>query len=594
MGENLFFLFAFAALLSGLIFVRKSEQPKPLLPVILGSFLTELCIGTVAAKVCALLSVAVGLKSIGVAYLIVGICIWTYMVVSKQFQKFRVDSWNVYSFSVITIWYVILFLSIFTIGLSNKYINSDPAVHLNFALNVMDTGRITNMPFGELFNGLILSMFRPFVARISLYKVYILADAAANFVNVLMFYVLVAAFCKHKFVKAILPFLCLGYFFGWPLFSYILGGFGYLSWGGILSAYIVYLLMQFYGSGTKREQVILLIEIGLSYIGLAFCYMLFLPILGILILLTLILKIKKDSSFVISAKKMVIGGLVMAGIGAVLVVISFKGYFYGSAEHFFDVLSTDGWTHKDLYRDFVFLMPPCLYMGWHYIKTRKINFAFLSSVSTLAFAAVTFVLCLCEIVSSYYFYKIYYILWIFLWLMLIDAMDYFMEKDKGIIAAYGITFCIPFIMTLSGFDYMLEDKGIVVNEKHSSFYPSLYPILDGYAYYLSEEDNWLDDKEALNDISGFILDNFTEETEIPLICCDGRWGYWYHAFTGRDSVYVANSNELLDALSGYIREGHEYIVIHQNYETYRKVAAELEGYERTYDNGYYGLYHISQ
>lgn len=594
MGEILFFLFAFATLLSGLIFVQKSEQPKPLLPVILGSFLTELCIGTIAAKVCSLLSVAVGLRSIGAAYLIVGICIWTYTVVSKQFQKFKVDLWNVYSFSVITIWYAILFLSIFTIGLSNKYINSDPAVHFSFALNVMDTGTISNMPFGELFNGLILSMFRPFVARISLYKVYILADAAANFVNVLMFYVLAAAFCKRKFVKAILPFLCLGYFMGWPLFSYILGGFGYLSWGGILSAYIVYLLMQFYESTSKRDQAILLTKVGIGFIGLIFCYMLFFPIIGVLVLLILLLKIKRDSSYVFSVKKMVIGGLVAAVIGAVIFVSCFKGYFRGDMIHFIVAFRTDGWTHKDLYRDFVFLMPPFLYMGWHYIKNRKIHFALMASVITLAFAAVSFGLCLCGIMSAYYFYKIYYLLWFFLWLMLIDAMDYFMEKDKGILAAYGITFCIPFIMTLSGFDYMLEDKGIIVDEKHSSFYPSLYPILDGYAYYLSEEDNWLDDKEALNDISGFILDNFTEETEIPLICCDGRWGYWYHAFTDRDSVYVANGDELLDALSGYIREGNEYIVIHQNYETYRKVAAELEGYERTYDNGFYGLYHIPQ
>lgn len=594
MGEILFFLFAFSVLLSGLIFVRKSDQPKSLLQVILGSFLTELCIGTIAAKVCALFSVAVGLRSIGASYLIVGILVWIYTVVSKQFQKLRVDLWNVYSILVIVLWYAVLFLSVFTVGLSNKYINSDPAVHFEFALRVMDSGTISNMHFGELFNGLILSMFRPFLMRISLYKAYILSDAAANFVNVVMFYVLAAAFCKHKFVKAVLPFLCMGYFFGWPLFSYILGGFGYLSWGGILSAYIVYLLMQFYESGTKREQAIRLTEIGIAYIGLAFCYMFFLPILGILILLTLIMKIREDNSFVVSVKKMVIGGLIMAGGGAIIAVSLYKGYFYGKMERFWNILGTDGWTHKDLYRDFVFLMPPCLYMGWHYIKTRKTNFAFISSVITLSFAAITFVLCLCEIMSSYYFYKIYYVLWIFLWLMLIDAMDYFMEKDKGIMAAYGITFTVPFIMTISGADYMLEDKGIIANEKHSSFYPSLYPILDGYAYYLSEEDNWLDDKEALNDISGFILDNFSEETEIPLICCDGRWGFWYHAFTGRESVYVANDDELLDVLSDYIREGYEYIVIHQNYDTYRKAAAELEGYERTYDNGYYGLYHIPQ
>ena len=594
MGEIIFFLFAFAVLLSGLIFTRKSEQPRSLFQVILGSFLTELCIGAIAAKVCALFSVAVGLRSIGAAYLVVGMLVWIYTVVSKQFQRFRVDLWDVYSILAIVVWFAVLFLSIFTFGLSNKYINSDPANHFALALIVMDKGEISGMHFGELFNGLILCMFRSFVTWINLYKVYILEDAFANLINVFMFYLLAAVFCKHKFVKAILPFLCLGYFLGWPLFNYVLGGFGYLGWGVTLFAYVIYLLMQFYGSEEKREQALLLAEIGINCIGLAFCYMLFLPILGVLVLLTLIWKIRRDSSFVFSAKKMIIGCLGLIGMGVVIFLICFKGYFNGNLQYFFGILSMEGWTHKDLYRDFIFLLPPFFYMGWHYIKNHQINFAFASALTILVFVCSTFVLCLYDVMSSYYFYKSYYLLWFFLWLMLIDAMENFMEKDKGILAAYGIAFTIPFIMTISGFDYMLEDRGIVVDEKYSRFYPSFYPILDGYAYYFSEGHNWIEDKEYLIDISSFIIDNLSEETEIPLICCDGRWGYWYYSFTWMDSVYVANSDELLDALYGYIQTGHEYVVIHQNHDTYRKAAAQLEEYERIYDNGYYGLYHISQ
>ena len=232
-------------------------------------------------------------------------------------------------------------------------------------------------------------------------------------------------------------------------------------------------------------------------------------------------------------------------------------------------------------------------MGWRYIRDRKVNFIFTSTAVILIYICITFGLCLCNVMSPYYFYKAYYLLWLFSWLMLIDAMDYLMDKDKGIVAAYGIAFSLPLFMTISGADNSLEEKGIVVNEKHSSFYPSFYPILDGYAYYLDEENNWLEDKEALLGISDYILKNVSDEKGVPLIACDGRWGYWYYSFTRNESVYVADSNELLDALSEYVQAGYDYVVIHQNSDTFRNVEKELEKYERVFDNGYYGLYNIS-
>lgn len=592
MGEILLFIIAFTGLLFGLIFLKKDELPMPFFQTILGCFLTELCIGTIAAKVCSVFSIAVGLRSIGIIYLFAGILVWGYSIKIKQFQKFQISLWNIYSVVIIAVWFLILFFAVFTPDIENKYINSDPANHFAFALVVMDSGKISSMHFGELFNGLILSMAEPFLARLSLYKIYILSDAFANLINVFMFYTIAATFTSHKIVKAFLPFLSLGYFLGWPLYSYILGGFGYLAWGVTLFAYILYLLIRFYNSEGKKTQLLLLITIGVNCLGLAFCYMLFIPLSGMLILITLIWKVKKNND-VISLKKI---GAVCFGVlivGCVVGLICYKGYFNGNMQYLFDVLQMDGWTHKDLYRDFVFLMPAVFYMGWHYIKTHKLNLIFASEAVILIFVGVTFILCLYNIMSPYYYYKSYYLLWLFSWLMLIDAMDYFMDKDKGIVAAYGIAFSIPLFMTISGADNALEEKGINVNEKHSSFYPSFYPILDGYAYFLSEENNWLEDKEALLDMSDYILNNFSEEKEIPLIACDGRWGYWYHSFTWQDSTYVANSNELLDTLSDYVQAGYDYIVIHQNSDTYRKIEQELRKYEKEYDNGYYGLYHIS-
>lgn len=590
MRDILFFIIAFVGLLSGLVFFKRSNLPLSVFQTTLGCFLTELCIGTIVAKIYSFLSITIDLKSMGMAYFVLGAMLWGYSLKTKQFQKLKINLWDMYSCLVITVGFMLLFFAIFTVDIVNKYINSDAASHFTLALNVMDSGKIFKMHFGELFNGLILSAASHFWGKLSLYKVYILSDAFANLINIFMFYMLADTICRHKVIKILLPFLCFGYFLGWPLYSFVLGGFGYLAWGVSLFAYIVYLLVNFYSCNEKEKQIQILFVIGINCIGLTFCYMLFVPLAGMVILITLIWKAKKNKN--LFSKKSVSVCVGVLAVGCVIAWICFRGYFGGNMQYFLSVLQMDGWTHKDLYRDFVFLMPAVLYMGWYYIKNHELNLIFASTAVIFAFICITFVLCIYNKMSPYYFYKSYYLFWLFSWLLLVNAMDYFMNKDKGVVMAYGIAFSVPVFMTLSGIDNMLEEKGIVVNEKHSSYYPSFYPILDGYAYYLGEENNWLEDKEALLDMSSYILNNFSEEKEIPLIVCDGRWGYWYYSFTRQDSIFVANGNELLDALSDYIQAGYEYVVIHQNSDTYRKVKEKISKYEKKYDNGYYGLYHV--
>lgn len=591
MTDIILFIFAFGILLFGLILLKKKDTPIPLVQDVLCCFLTELSIGAIAAKVYAICSVPVGLRSMGIAYLILGAFIWFFIIKFRSIQKFKFELWDIYSILIITIWFAIVFISIFTFNIENKYINSDPAMHLKLALDLMDSGKISPMHFGELFNGLILSIFEPFLSRLSLYKIYILLDAFASLINVYVFWMLICTFCKHKCVKVVLPFLGMGYFAGWPLFNFILGGFGYVVWGVTLFALIVYLLIKFYESEEKKNQLILIFAIGINCIGLAFCYMLFLPALGLIILLVLIEQGKKiDWHFNIKKLSLISFGIL--GMGSLVFIICFRGYFNGNVQYFLDILKMEGWTHKDLYRDFIFLLPPFLYMGWQYIKKRRFNIIFVSTLSIFAFVCFTFVLCLCNLMSSYYFYKTYCLLWFFMWIMLVDAMEYLLDKDKGIVVAYAVSFGLPFVMTITGADYALENKEVVVDEKDSRLYPSFYPILDGYAYYLNEENNCLEDKEGIRDISGYIFNNFTEKTEIPLIACDGRWGYWYYCFTNNDSIYVANGDELLSALCEYEKAGYEYVVIHQNSETYRKVKEKLAEYEKKYDNGYYGIYCI--
>lgn len=178
--------------------------------------------------------------------------IWLYAFKVRRLQKYKLDKWDIYTASIVAVGFVIIFLVIFTSKILNQYVNSDAAAHFALALEMIDTGKISNMHFGELFNGMILAMASFFVDRISLYKVYILSDGLINLINILVFYILAFTKCKNKVTKILMPLFCLGYFIGWPLFNYVIGGFGYLSWGVSLFMYIIYLLIKYYDCEDKH------------------------------------------------------------------------------------------------------------------------------------------------------------------------------------------------------------------------------------------------------------------------------------------------------------------------------------------------------
>ena len=593
MREILFFTFSFLLLWIALVGVRKNENIESLIPMAVGCFLVELCMGAIAAKGYSFMAVSINLQSMGMAYFVLAVIIWLYIFKGRQLQKYKLDKWDIYTVSIVIVGFVTIFLVIFTPEIHNQYVNSDAAVHMALALEVIDTGKISNMHFGEMFNAMILAMASFFVNRISLFKVYILSDGLINLINVFVFYILALTVCKNRLTKILMPFFCWGYFIGWPLFNYVIGGFGYLSWGVSLFMYIIYLLVKYYDCEDKRYLKLLSITMIVVFIGLAFAYMLFTPIAAIMVVITFVQKARKQGKG-ISLKKLGITLGVIVLLGGIVALFCFKNYFFGDINYFLDILRLGGWNHMDLYRDFVVFMPAFLYMGWHYLENHSFNIVFYTTLSIFAFVGVTFILCCNSMMSSYYYYKAYSILWSFLWLILIATVDYFATKDKALVIAYGVAFCIPVIMTLSGADNTLEERGIEVNEKHSSLYPSFYPILDGYRYYLIEDNNWLDDKEALREISAYIIENY-DSIEIPLISCDGRWGFWYLCYTGGTSIYVDNSKELLEAINNYCNEGYSYVVIHQNADRYRNVEEEvLSGYDRIYDNGYYGIYYIQK
>lgn len=588
MVTNFFFFISFVSFLSGLVLVYKVPEMVSLFRCVIICLITELCFGAVIVGIYSLVGAPIHLASLSIAYLIMGVTVWGIVAYQKKIQELEISKVDIYSLFVIILWFLAVFIKVFTPSIENAYINSDPAVHYKNALRVLDTGRVSAMYFAETYNGLVMELFAPFVTRYSLLKPFILADSFANLLNVFMFYCLIISFVQSKFVKIIIPLLSFLYFVGWPFNSYVAGGFVYFGWGVTLFAYVVYMLIKLYESRERRSQIILLGLVLLGCFSVLVCYLLFIAILAPLVLISLIYVAKKNHMIVFGRRKT---GICIAVLLMAIGVFSFCfwGFFHGDMIYVFDALKTDGGIAKELYQDFVFLIPAFFYMGWKYIKNKEINIIFITTGVILVYIICTFLICLSGIMSPYYYYKSYYLLWFFTWIMTIEFIDYLFQKDKVLLFSYGGTLLFAIFITLSGVDSALERKGIVIDDSSVLVYSSPFPIWDRMEQFFVM-DQYLEDKHALIDLSRYINDEFSEEEKIPMLGDVYFLNMWYNSYTNNSGIYITSDELFADSIEECKKAGYQYIAVYQNMKRYWDNKELLNGYENVYDNGYYGIY----
>ena len=594
MEKQMIFAVAFILLLAALLFVYKTEEKVSFFRSLVVCYITELCLGALLAGIYSIIKIPSGLLSIGIGFLVLACFLWGTILWQKKVQKFKVYGVDVYTFLGITVAFGIVFLLVFTPEIALVYKNSDPGVHYKLALQTLKTGQIHRMYFAELYNSLVMGMLEPFMAEISLYKAFILADSLSVYVNLLMFYVLLSTIFKSKLMRILAPVFCILYFLGWPFYSYVAGGYVYFGIGVTLFMYCIYLLIlwQKNSAGLKGKILIGLIDMGVFCVTI--CYMLFTPILCAAIFLC-ICYVLKERKIVIPKKILLtaVGSILVVGI--VLFCICFFGYFGGNAGKIFSSLRIEGGIHRELYKDFLFLLPPAIFMGWYYFKKKTTNFVFLTYMAIMGCTAVAFLMCMLGLMSGYYFYKLYYLNWCFLWLVAAQAAEYFRREKKVVLCAYGVPVLAAVILFFSGGEQYLISRDMM-----NANSPSLFPLYSVTAEYIrdSEETKEMD---ALRSVSGYINENYpSEENSIPLISSIDKHNYssWYEAFTGNKCKWANRSNEenseknLDDILKKLEEEGYEYFLLLKTADCYQENEEYMESFEMLYDDGYFGLYKI--
>lgn len=467
---EVFYVITVLLMLVGFILVKKSDKKINLINSCILSVIAYLAYNILVCMVFGNLEITTNLLFLSVINLLVFICLVLKIFKDKAIQTFQIRKRDFLGILVCAV--IVSYMAVDQYKpLSNTVANAsvDACMHYsaatNFADNMIVLSKINNttgynfktMQTGAYINtGIVMNVLRAF--NIKDYISFKLFEIGIMFVNCLAFYMLVSDKLKGKINFVVGMVILTLYAYAFPYTS-LLYGFSYLSIAISFISGLFYLAKAY--EDNEFNFVIELILIFLMGVGIIFSYCLFVPTLFSFICIYVFIKdLKKEKKYLKFFSKEV---LLVTGLLLVLTVFSI---FYlviptftdSDQNKLTDAIGFDGQIYKGLYIDFIFYVPFVVLFLYHAIKEKKLDYKILIFILAMIQTIVSFVGVVLGIVSPYYYFKIYNVLWI---LVTVIAVEVICDSEKDLkvtLVSSLMLWCLIIYISISGLELKLQQR----------------------------------------------------------------------------------------------------------------------------------------
>ena len=335
------------------------------------------------------------------------------------------------------------------------YLTSDPANHFNASISVMNGGLLRGQFLGYFINGLILKIALPSCGYWNLVHIYCFTEVIHLFVSGAALYSLLRyIFNGYAFVYFIFAVF---YMLGYPL-NNMLFGFSYLGISITVVACILFFCVRVQNCGSLANLGFL----SLSLYGLIISYSLFVPAiyLGVFIWLGWHLHSKGFKTKHV-AKNIVLLFAIPVLLGFFVVYLSLFGSEGSTSAA--NALTIEGYIYRDLYGSFIIIAPWALFGFVTYCKERDFLIPIVGGVFIIFSMALLFMGILGH-ASSYYFFKVHYLLWLLFYILAAKAVDQVLSLQPFVFVSWSLVYSLLFIFAFSGFDIKLNEKRPLFNQ----------------------------------------------------------------------------------------------------------------------------------
>lgn len=380
------------------------------------------------------------------------ICIINYKnYKNKELQKYFINKKDIFFVAMIFFITVAITIINFKPTLCLKYKSVDAASHYTAArefyrhsilLNKVEKTTLfdyeTHMPATYINIGILFKALGQFVGEINFHKIYILFDMFMIFTIGVTFYTLISSKIKGKYLFAVGVVFVTLFVIGYPL-NTIIYGFSYLTFNLIILTAILKIVP--YYANEKIYNKYLNIILFLLDFAVFFSYYFFAPVVFASIFIYLLIVFKKQGKIITlnNILKIII----------TLVIPTICGFYYfvlpgifDEAKNNFDAISAEGTMYRDAYSNFLFFIPFITFYIINKLKNKEFKFEIICMALLLCFMSILFAGGMVGAVSSYYFFKCHYVLWILSLYMAFKGCFILSEEKNSKIFARNIYYAI--------------------------------------------------------------------------------------------------------------------------------------------------------
>lgn len=472
---GIFYVLTVIALLVTFVLFKKSEKKQNLINHSILSVICYLGFNILICMVFGCLNITTNLLFLSITDLIVVAGLGFKIYKDKGIQSFEIRKRDI--LGVIVCLAIVCYMAIdqYT-PLSKTVANAsvDACMHYSAATNFADEmkalAKIDNttgynfktMQTGAYINtGIFMNIVRSVIPAWEDYVAFKVFETGMTALVILAFYMLISDKLKDKKSYIVGLVLLVLYAFAYPYTS-LLHGFSYLSVCLVFATAFFYMAKE-YGKGEINfwVQLPIIVLIG---VGIIFSYCLFVPALFAFICIhVFITDLKKEEKAYFKFFKK--STILVTGL---LLVVTILSIFYlviptftdSDQNKLTDAIGFEGGIYKSLYQDFLFYVPFVVLFIYKTIKNKKLNFqtialGLIGGQTLLMFFGVVY-----GIVSPYYYYKMYFLLWILLVEIAVEVMsDLDENKEMFVMGATYLAIWVTIILiAVSGLEARLQAK----------------------------------------------------------------------------------------------------------------------------------------
>lgn len=578
---NIIYILTSLALIISYLLLNKSEKKENLIHSVIISvilFLTYNIFITQVMFFVHLKSTLLNLAIVNIAFSAVFI---TKEIKTKTIQKYYINKLDIIAVIIILGLAITIVIMNYGTNIAVKHAVTDAATHYFasddfyrystlFSRESSDTIKWLNTPYlmtGAYVNtGIFLKLFKGIIDETFLVKLYFIFDMFIWMLSGLLMYTALSTNFKNKKHQILALVLTIFYMLAYQLNS-LFAGFSYLGVGLDIIIGIIIIMKSEIKTNYKISSLFLL------NLGIMFSYYYFAPVL-FLAEFWYILATNKKQNIKIFSKQNIFEILITLVIPGMIGVIYFIGYPLMQANNkafdYVGAISTDGFIYEDLIMNiFPYLLLSEVYII--YIAFKKKN-TFIDKLLylTVIFTLLIYMLMRLEFVSSYYYYKIYYMLFLVLTVSSYEILKIFVDKGKNVtIIVSGVLIIYSFGI----FSAMVLDKNWFV-----------------FDIYLTNGEEIKDDYALIKDKEFYLFEYYnnninTMQNGDTLFCkTKGNTGRdrWVYSITKNgNNLTNALTNDKITTVEKFMENSkyHYFVLLKNDYGgEYNKVQDEVKRY----------------